>query len=172
MYQFTTERLSVRPWRPVLKDGPGRRQLEAALLALLSPHVLRHLPSPLQLDDGNGGISAWVEARSEESDVLLVADKDTGALVGLLILASDANHGQTPMLHLGYLLGEKAWGRGLGSELVAGLVAAASCDGPLILVGGVSKDNPASARVLAKAGFAVAPERATPDSDMYVRMID
>ena len=54
----------------------------------------------------------------------------------------------------GYLFDEAVWGNGLASEVVGGLVGWARSQ-PRIqtLTGGVTRSNPASARVLAKNGF-------------------
>lgn len=169
--EFTTARLSVHSWRPVISDKAGRRALEASLSGILTRPVLQHLPPPLHLDDPDG-VSSWIDARAEESEVLLIEWKDGGKLVGLMILASDPDVAEMPTIHIGYLLAETHWGQGLATELMQGFVSAVKNDGPLRLVGGVDKGNPASARVLQKAGFVLEPERSPADSDMYVRVID
>jgi len=168
---FTTARLSVRSWQPVITDKAARRALEASLARILTRPVLQHLPPPLHLDDPEG-VSSWVDARAEESELLLIEGKGSRDLVGLMILASDPDFAETPTIHVGYLLAETLWGQGLATELMQGFVSAVKNDGPLRLVGGVDKGNPASARVLQKAGFGLEPERSPPDSDMYVLDID
>jgi ribosomal-protein-alanine N-acetyltransferase len=72
-------------------------------------------------------------------------------------------------VHLGYLLAEEAWGKGYGTEIVSGLAKAYERQSPILLVAGVDIGNPASARVLEKAGFQRSEARSTPDVDMYVR---
>ncbi len=67
--QFTTARLSVRDWRATIDDRAARQRLEAALIAVLTQAVVEHLPPPLQLHGQKGGVSAWVDAHAEESDV-------------------------------------------------------------------------------------------------------
>jgi GNAT superfamily N-acetyltransferase len=77
-----------------------------------------------------------------------------------------------PELHVGYLLREESWGKGYATELVTGLVSALAGSGPLRLLGGVAKDNnPASARVLQKAGFVHSPKHSSVDTDMFVMLI-
>lgn len=130
------------------------------------------LPPSFQLEKQNNDISSWVDARDAESDVYLVEWNNNAKLIGLLILAGDPKMEETQRIHLGYLLAETECGQGLATELVAGVVDAVSRDGPLMLLGGVAKDNPASARVLEKAGFAASRELSTQDSDIYVKLID
>ncbi|GAA3856889.1 GNAT family N-acetyltransferase [Celeribacter arenosi] len=168
--QFTTERLSVRDWQATIDDRSARPRLEKALTVLLTQAVVEHLPPPLQLHGQKGGVSAWVDARAEESDVLLVERRHGGDLIGLMLIAREIDSDDIPTLHIGYLLAEAAWGQGFASELVTGFVCAAQ-GRPLRLVGGVDGGNPASARVLEKAGFVMAPELSTSESDIYVRYI-
>ncbi len=87
--QFTTARLSVCNWRPTLDDIPARQSLEESLSAILSDRVLEHLPVPLLPDQQKGGVSSWMDARAEESQVLLVYLKHSEELIGLMILVSD-----------------------------------------------------------------------------------
>ncbi|MHA3977002.1 GNAT family N-acetyltransferase [Halovulum sp. GXIMD14794] len=155
---FFTVRLEVADWGPVLANGEARRWLEAELAGVLTPAVLAPLPKALALD---GAVGDWIDARAAESRVMLVRDRDGGALLGLLILA-EAAPGEA---HLGYLLAERAWGRGVATELVRGLMAEA---GPVRWRAGVDAGNPASARVLEKCGFL--PEARSPDgATMFVR---
>ncbi len=166
--RFTTDRLTVRDWRPDVEDPSRRRSLETALGGVLTPPVLEPLPPPLQLTQA--GISEWVTARAEEGDVLLITANETDELIGLLLLASDLESDR-PAIHIGYLLAETAWGKGYATELVTGLVSAVQAKGPVHLVGGVGRDNPASARVLCKAGFHHDPDLSTADTDMFVRLV-
>ena len=170
--QFTTARLSVHNWRSTIDDNQARKTLEASLSAILSDSVLEHLPEPLQLHRQDGGVSSWIDERAEESEVLLVNWKHDRELIGLMILASSVGTAERPTIHVGYLLAETAWGQGIASELLNGFVLAARSVGPTQLLGGVGKDNPASARVLQKAGFEFAPDISTEDTDTYVQDID
>ena len=116
-------------------------------------------------------MSSWIDARAEESDVLLVQRKDSAALIGLVILAGDSALAAVLDLHIGYLFAESAWGQGFASELLEGLVAWTGRARPVRLVGGVGKDNPASARVLEKAGFRIEASLSTPETDVFVREV-
>lgn len=168
--RFETSRLTVRNWRQDL-DAPSRRKsLEAALEEILNSRVLEHLPPPLQLTV-EGGISGWVSARAEESDVLLVTRAGSSELVGLLIIATDMESPGPLTLHIGYLFAQADWGQGYATEVLSGLIAALGRGKPVRLVGGVSPGNAASARVLEKVGFRRDPELSMSDVDMFVRVI-
>ena len=54
---------------------------------------------------------------------------------------------------IGYMFAQSAWGKWYASELVLGLVATLRAAGFKYAFGGVADQNPASARVLEKAGF-------------------
>lgn len=168
---FDTDRLHVRDWADMLGDPVARRALEEQLKTLLTGPVLRHLPPALQLSDAAGAVSDWIAARASESTVCLVSERDGGGVVGLLILADTGAGATRREWHIGYLLAEPAWGRGYASELVRGLVSAAEQTGPCLLAGGVAGDNPASARVLEKAGFRRDPALSAPGTDVYTREI-
>lgn len=133
--EFETERLRIRSWSTAYPAEPLR--------AILTPAVLSHLPTPLHHADPE----RWIAERLAESDVFAVTSD--GALIGLVMLA------QMDAVHVGYLLAEGAWGKGFASELLRGLVKALSANAPMELRAGVAKDNPASARVLEKAGFQI-----------------
>jgi RimJ/RimL family protein N-acetyltransferase len=166
--QFTTARLLVHSWRPTVDDLQARQSLEDNLSAILSDRVLEHLPSPLQLDHQKGGLSSWIDARAEESQVLLVSWKHSKELIGLMILACDPSATERPSVHVGYLLAETTWGQGIASELLGGLVAAVRNDGATRLIGGVGRNNPASARVLQKANFVLSPDMSTTETDVFI----
>ena len=156
----------------MVEDGVRRRRLEADLASILTGDVLAHLPPPLQLDEDGSGIPAWVDARAREGDVLLAQMSESGDLVGLMILACVSETGDIPSVHIGYLLVTSTWGQGIATELVAGLVAEMERHRPVRLIGGVDKGNPASARVLEKAGFVVDPDLSHGGVEMYVRILD
>lgn len=159
--RYTTGRLRVQDWSDSLTE-PKRR---AALLGELS--VLQNLPPPLQLRRDAGALEAWVRDRAAESTVLTLRNRDSGDLLGLLILACFASDQAAATLQLGYLLGETAWGKGYASELLQGLVDHLRRGAePLQLRAGVAVDNPASARELQKAGFTALPAQGDVECDV------
>lgn len=149
---FLTPRLSIS-----LRD-PNQEIDPEAYGALVQPEVLAPLPGSMALV---GSVADWVHAREAEAFFHEVSMRQTGALAGAMILAKpDADW------HLGYLLAKRFWGQGLASELVKGLVQARP-SGQRIFAG-VSLDNPASARVLEKAGFVPAPVQRDPATRTFV----
>ena len=169
--RFKTDRLSVYDWRPAIRCRATREHLEVSLRKLLTPPVLQHLPDPLQVREGPGGMSDWIDARAGEGEVLIVEGKGDGQMVGLVILAADPHSAEMPTLHIGYLLGEAFWGRGLASELIGGLLSALRTKGRIRLLGGVDRSNPASSRVLQKAGFVLDQDLSTPTTEIFVRVV-
>ncbi|MDJ1017958.1 MAG: GNAT family N-acetyltransferase [Paracoccaceae bacterium] len=167
--QFNTERLQVLDWRALLDDEEARPILERALSEILTPPVLENLPEVLQPDTGADGISRWIDARAAESDVMLVTEIESGAHIGLLILAPDPHSDDADTLHIGYFFSEKAWKKGFATELVMGLVSELDAREPVALVGGVGKGNLASSHVLRKAGFWKDHDLSSEDTDFFVR---
>jgi|SRR5690606_25488994 len=145
---FDTARLSVRRWRPV-ED----RNAIPELGEILTPRVLHHLPGPLQLGPGKAALAHWVDDRLSESALYVARSRMDGRIAGLLVLAAFAAAGARPSVHVGYLLAEREWGKGLATELLTGLIGAARTAAPMRLIGGTAQENAASIRVLEKAGF-------------------
>ncbi|SNS38865.1 GNAT family N-acetyltransferase [Antarctobacter heliothermus] len=148
MTAFTTARLTIFPWEPVLDDAEARHLLETRLHTLLTPAVLEHLPPGFGPETGPQGMTNWISTRREKAQVSLI-NRDSD-LIGLLFLFSPEGDNQC---HLGYLLRADSWGQGYASELVQGLTTHLQHGPPQSLHAGVATDNPASARVLLKAGF-------------------
>lgn len=165
---FKTERMQINTWAECLNDAHQRQKLIAELAAVLTPPVLRHLPEPLQLSDGQQAIDDWISARAAESDVMTIRDQANSDLLGLLILAEFSDPDAVTTVHLGYLFAETAWGKGCATELLSGLIdwyrARAR---PVQLLGGVELGNAASARVLQKNGFEKAADLSGATTDMF-----
>lgn len=169
--EFTTPRLRIAHWRTARAIQTERKALENALLDLLTPPVLAHLPPSLQLLNRKDSLTDWITARDAESDVLTVRQQQDGMLIGLMILAPSPAATQPPVLHLGYLLRETAWGQGYATEIVGGFISAQSRDTALTLRGGVDTANPASARVLKKCGFTRRDDLSDMETALYERTL-
>lgn len=150
---FKTERLVVSHWTNQLEPPPAKAQLACDLMPILTPKVLAHLPPSLQVSQTCDAIDDWITERAAESAVLRITTKADANLIGLLILVDVATAGKPPTIHMGYLFAETAWGQGFASEMLRGLLSKAQSVSPLSLVGGVARDNPASAHVLRKLEF-------------------
>ena len=158
--QFETERLLVAHWADTIAVPEARRDLVSLLPELLTPNVIAHLPPIFDLTDQN--IDQWIDARDAESDIYLIREIGTDALIGLVFLTPPFNND----IHLGYLLWQSAWGQGYASELLAGLVLYVPKTG-FRLLGGVGCENPTSAHVLRKTGFQLVPELSDTETEMF-----
>jgi tellurite methyltransferase len=158
--QFETERLSVAHWADTIAAPVARRNLATQLPDLLTPDVIAHLPPFFDLTDQN--IDQWIDARDAESDIYLIRETGTDAIIGLMFLTPPFNND----IHLGYLHGQAAWGQGYASELLAGLPLHVPKTG-FRLLGGVGRENPASAHVLRKTGFRVVLELSDTETEMF-----
>ncbi len=152
---FETDRLAVRNWHSAPDEDWPAQDLAELVVDLMTKPVTRSLPSDWQGTYTIDRAAEWVNERDREGATLLARERSTSEAVGLVMLFEMPRaDGAESDVRLGYLLAESAWGRGLGSELIGGLVdwcrARASIRS---LAGGVAADNAASARVLEKNGF-------------------
>ena len=138
----------------------ARRNLVKQLPDLLTSDVIAHLPPFFDLTDQN--IDQWIDARAAESDIYLIRETGTDAIIGLMFLTPPINKD----IHLGYLFEQSTWGQGYATELLAGLVLHVPKTG-VCLLGGVERKNPASAHVLRKTGFHVVPELSDAETEMF-----
>lgn len=137
-FTIRTSRLLLRPWSP--SDA-------GALVDLVTSDVARM----------TGSMSADWSAAEAESYILerqwrglpgfLLAIEWNGRMVGVIGCGGEP-------VSLMYALGAQYWGQGFASEAVAAFLPAAFSRFPLSTLGAdCFEDNPASARVLQKAGF-------------------
>lgn len=112
-------------------------------------NVRDRFPYPYTLEDAQ----RWIEhASGEEPKTHFAITVDGIAVGGIgLIFHEDIYHRSA---EIGYWLGEPYWGHGLATEAVSGITAWAFENYDLARIyAGVLAWNPASARVLEKAGF-------------------
>jgi len=180
---FRTDRLLVQPWHDPVDDGWPSVELATAVAGLLTEPVTRHLPDswhgPYSIDRA----TQWIAERDNESPTLLVLNRSMQAPVGLVFLFESNGPGSSGAdseaddktanlvdIRLGYLLAESAWGRGLATELLGGLVCWAREQAMIgSITGGVAPANGASRRVLERLGFSlveVEVEARGPDNDL------
>ena len=107
-------------------------------------------------------IEQWIDARAAESDIYLIRETGTDAIIGLMFLTPPFNND----IHLGYLLGQAAWGQGYARELLAGLMLHVPKTG-FRLFGGVGRENPASAHALRNTGFQLVPDLSDTETEMF-----
>lgn len=164
---FETDRLRVLNWQGVLSEGEAPPWLQKGLARILTPNVLKHLPPSLQLSGADSEITDWVSMQAGAGETYLVQDRQSGALLGLLILAVFGDSPAPIQIHIGYLLSEDTWGKGIATELVSGLVRRVPRGRNIALLGGVGLDNPGSAKVLLKAGFLLSDELSDGETEMF-----
>lgn len=162
--EILTPRLSLQDWISHL-EAPERTALERGIAKVLTPAVLAPLPAAARRLDR--GVAGWIDRQAELAQGLVIRLRDTSQIAGLVLLYRDGSG----TVHLGYLLGEPFWGRGIATEAIKALIPHLQREAPLRLHAGVARDNPASARVLEKAGFTPAPD--DPDSTTlhFVRVL-
>ncbi len=143
---------TLADWAPLLADPRQRATLGRALAPLLTQDVTARLPAELSFDQATGDIDHWIDTADGLADIYTITRNDTEALAGLLLLFSPDGPGGAE-ISLGYFLGHEHRGKGLASDMLAGLVAQLDQGPPRRLFAGTDADNPASQRVLEKAGF-------------------
>lgn len=143
MTVLTTERLVLRP----LELADAGRFAELAR----DPDVCRMTSSfPMELT--KVGAEGWVLIRQAQAP--LGRDHVFAiTLPGDGIIGSIGAHLRSGEIEIGYLLGRPYWGRGYATEAVKALCSFAQSLKAGPVVAAHFADNPASGRVLAKAGF-------------------
>jgi RimJ/RimL family protein N-acetyltransferase len=165
-------RCTLRPWRA----GDEASLVRYANNRNVSRNMRDRFPYPYTDDDAD----AWIEKASAETPATSFAIVVDGAAVGGvgIELGTDVFRRSA---EIGYWLGEPFWGRGIATEALRAMTEYAFEHFDICrLEAGVFGWNPASARVLEKAGYtlegrarnAVVKDRRTTDRLLYglVRM--
>lgn len=148
-YNFSTRRLVVVDWHASFIRAGSDSRLAEVVQRILTPAVTKNLPRDWQGLYSVERANQWIADRERESTMLLVTDRELGDPIGLLILSE----GDDASVRIGYVLAEHSWGKGLAGELVHGLIDRSRHIGIKSLVGGVTRENLSSRRVLEKNGF-------------------
>lgn len=136
-----TERLFLRPaW---LEDAP---ELTRAIGHEPVVRMLSRVPWPYREEHAR----EWIEAPRDPylPSLLITLPGERGRIAGVCGLHEDEGE-----IAVGYWLEPESWGRGYATEALRGVVALAHLAGHRRLVSRHALDNPASGRVLRKAGF-------------------
>ena len=155
--EFETARLRVEEWHGCRSTSSARQDLAHIVAQILTEPVTRSLPEAWAGPYSVERARRWIAERDEGGTTLLVIERSTQETAGLVVLFEfESDLGVE--VRLGYLLAERFWGKGLASELIAGLVRWCREQVDIhSIAGGVARDNPASKRVLEKAGFGADP---------------
>ena len=136
-----TERLFLRPaW---IEDAPA---ITRAIGHESVVRMLSRVPWPYHEEHAR----EWIASLQDPSlpSLLITLPDDGGRIVGSCGLHED--EGQ---VEVGYWIEPGSWGRGYATEALRGVVSLAQLSGHRRLVSRHAVDNPASGRVLRKAGF-------------------
>jgi RimJ/RimL family protein N-acetyltransferase len=136
-----TQRLFLRPAWP--EDAP---ELARAIGQEAVVRMLARVPWPYHEEHAR----TWIEAPRDPylPSLLITVPGEGGRIVGCVGLHEDGGQ-----VEVGYWIEPGSWGRGYATEALGGLLALARLSGHRRIVSRHAADNPASARVLRKAGF-------------------
>jgi len=152
--KFKTERLAVENWVSQSDDLRSDLNFAEKVMRILTPRVTKSLPDGWQGIKKERDVQQWMHERTEECSFITVRLLSTNELIGFIFLYVSGMKGNNYDLRFGYLLADAMWGRGLGTELVQGLVNWCKTEGNIeSLSGGVETDNIGSIKVLEKCGF-------------------
>lgn len=142
--RIETRRLTLRAPRP--EDAPR--------LALLCNDIdiarmTSRMPWPYAPEHAETFVARTAIADRRTNASFLIEHDDHGVVGGLGFDSRDDGP-----LEVGYWIGRDYWGRGLASEALVGAMDwAARCWKKRVVAAGHFSDNPASGRVLCRAGF-------------------
>jgi RimJ/RimL family protein N-acetyltransferase len=136
-----TERLFLRPAWP--EDAP---ELARAIAQEPVVRMLARVPWPYDEDHAR----EWIDApRAHASPTFLMTLPEAGGK----IVGACGLHATGKFAEVGYWVEPGHWGRGYATEALNGLIALSRMLGHARIVARHAVDNPASARVMRKAGF-------------------
>jgi RimJ/RimL family protein N-acetyltransferase len=156
----TSPRLETR--RLVLRAPEDR---DADVIAQLASdydiaRMTTRMPHPYGVEDARAFVAAVAAQDPRRDNTFLIEHEDQGP-VGMLGFFHDAD----PYPEMGYWIGKPYWGRGFATEAAeAGLSWAKKRWKKRAIAAGHFADNPASGRVLSKAGFLYTGETRTKHS--------
>ena len=143
--QLVLERCTVRPWRlddaQSVASQANNRKIWLAVRDLF--------PHPYTIQDAHEFLQRAV---SEQPEMKFCIEMDGTAVGGIGVHPGQDVYRRTATV--GYWLGEQFWGRGVMTEVVTAVTDFCFDNFPLHRISAeVFANNPASARVLEKAGF-------------------
>jgi len=165
---FSTNRVSIHNWKYIESQTELKNYRTESVLKIMTPSVTKALPDSWQNLDTIDKAKNWIVERKGDSHFYAITLTETSEIIGFLFLYISNETKESNELRLGYLLIESIWGKGIGSELVKGLVKMCS-DSKMInsISGGVEKDNVGSIKVLEKNGFYKSNEELPGDMLLY-----
>lgn len=151
IHYSSTARLKVYELKA--EHGPFTDALLETIPRILTKNVVENLPPYFQGIESKAQAKAWLDIMLAESRLFLVKNKNEEVL-GCVFISYAQEQDNYQDKHLGYLLAEEQWGKGLASELLHAFIKhAEQAESWHKLIGGVDKHNFASAKILLKLGF-------------------
>lgn len=151
---FTTSTLEVKSWRNFVGEPAKKLAFTTRVQTILSPEVTTSLPEGWQGINTIEDAEHWIQERAEESHFLAVQLRSTKEVIGFIFLYEEDTGNPLYKIRLGYLVAKEYWGKGIGSELIQGLIHWCQEFKKIqSIVGGVEPENIASIKVLEKNGF-------------------
>ncbi|MCE2596430.1 GNAT family N-acetyltransferase [Motilimonas cestriensis] len=145
---FVTPRLTVVEVEADISLSE-RSQLLACVPTILTPAVVAALPADFHDVNTPAAAEVWLDSMLSQSRLLLVKSASNDVIGFLFVYVTQGN-----FAHIGYLLAQAYWGKGLATELLYGFMADVGNTQPWQkLVAGVDQTNIASAKLLKKLGF-------------------
>jgi ribosomal-protein-alanine N-acetyltransferase len=145
--ELVLERCTVRSWQ----TSDASRLAEIANDRRIWRNLRDRFPHPYAMADAEAFIAASIERSPQRDFCISVHDRPAGAIG--LILGEDIYRRSA---ELGFWSGAEYWGRGIVSDAVTGFTSWAFSAFDLVRIHAAVFDwNPASSRVLEKAGFAL-----------------
>lgn len=143
----TGDSLRLRPWQA--SDTPVFVRL------LDDPEVWRHLPEPYPDPLTEALARDLIELSNSAGHHEVRAVDVEGETVGQVRLAHDPTATTFEEGEISYWLGRSHWGRGIGTQMVSHFTAQCFREKPQLraIFARVHRDNPASARILERAGY-------------------
>ena len=140
-----SERITLRPWR----NGDEESLVKYGNNRSVSKNLRDRFQHPYTLADAENWIKIAIQGRPGS---VFAIEMDSHAVGGVGLLFGDDIFRRTA--ELGYWLGEPYWGKGIVTEAVKLITEHAFKSFELERIfAGVFSTNPASARVLEKAGY-------------------
>ena len=170
---FNTVRLLVSNCEQLIQHEQNQNKLAENIVKLLSPAVVKSLPCGWQGIESPEQALGWLQNQLKEGDLLAVKLKEQAEIIGFIFLYEHKSKSGSTSINIGYLLGEKYWGKGFASEMLSALVNNYQNEANIsanvrTLFAGVEAGNTASVKVLEKCGFKLStPESATGDNLFY-----
>ncbi|MEA2074092.1 MAG: GNAT family N-acetyltransferase [Campylobacterota bacterium] len=126
------------------------REIFTAVIELLTPEVVKHLPPYFSNITSITKAKEWVKHMLSQSRLIIIKQTNTDRIIGFVFLSKE----DETTLHIGYLLGTSYWGKGYATELLKGLIDFLTYENRIKrLIAGVSISNIESCKLLKKLNF-------------------